>query len=56
MTPEQLAENLADYLLTRTRPWPDEAAMREAVCLTVQLMLTEARHETLQVLQLDQGG
>jgi hypothetical protein len=50
MTPEQLAERVADYMATRITPWPDEAAMREAVRDTVRLLFTEARTHMLEAL------
>jgi hypothetical protein len=52
-TPEELAENLSDYMATSITPWPDERAMREAVRETVRLIFAEARHHTLAVLGVD---
>jgi NTP pyrophosphatase (non-canonical NTP hydrolase) len=53
MTPEQLAENIADYMATSAAGWPDHVAMREAVRETVRLLFTEARFDTLKVLGVD---
>jgi hypothetical protein len=50
MTPEQLAEKLADYMATSITPWPDESALREAVRETVRLLFTQARPDLLEAL------
>ncbi len=54
MNGEPLAQSIADYLATRATPWPDEQSMREAVYLTVGLLLTEARPDLMNVLEQEE--
>ncbi len=50
MTARSLADNLADYMLTRRTPWPDEVAMREAVHVAVGLAFTDALDDTRRII------
>lgn len=50
-TSEAFAERLADYLAQRNTPWPDEAAMREAVRETCRLIFTEALYDTQRIIE-----
>lgn len=45
-----VADRLADYMLTRSHPWADEAVMREAVLETVRLLAGDARYEMISLL------
>lgn len=51
-----LDERIADYMATRSKPWGDEATMREAVKETVRLLSGEARDDFLEMCGLSSQG
>ena len=51
-----LADRLADYMITRNVPWRSADVMREAVYETCRLLFGEARFETKRLLAEQSDG
>lgn len=56
MTPEEFAEDITAYLLSRNTAWTDEDDIREAVKTVVGIIFYEARQTTMEVLEMVSYG